>query len=168
MSELKPDVVLNIMFKFCTHGIPCRSAQGKLSRLVWRPPRGMVRLGESWHCSREIRNPALHTALPELLSLVIGGAAGRQGRESGCAQRQEEFEALSKLGYQCALIRNTQRSVPDADVQSHEGKAGGAVAASIKDWKEPLNFIELARKCGDLDADFRDERARAGEKYQRF
>ena len=83
--------------------------------------------------------------------------AARQGVRAAnlvVAQRQEEFEALSKLGYQCALIRNTQRTVPDADVQLHEGKPVVLWAASIKDWKGPLKFIELARKCGDLDAEF--------------
>jgi glycosyltransferase involved in cell wall biosynthesis len=70
------------------------------------------------------------------------------------AQRQEQVEALKALGYSPVLIRNTQKFTDEPLAQPDRTTPVILWAASVKKWKGPLDFIDLARRCRDLPAQF--------------
>jgi glycosyltransferase involved in cell wall biosynthesis len=154
LNRVKPDVVMNIMYNLYTRDSMVDAPKGAFR--VWFAAaegdgqilRKLILFRRSAGTVRFLRR------LPKLLRFVWTARQGARAADLVIAQRQEQFDALKRAGYHCVLIRNTQLSVPDADVQSHTGTATVLWAASIKDWKEPRKFIELARRCGDLDAQF--------------
>jgi glycosyltransferase involved in cell wall biosynthesis len=52
------------------------------------------------------------------------------------------------------IVRNVQPAVPESEVQNHRGVPVVLWVGSVKAWKRPEKFIELARHCQDLSAQF--------------
>jgi glycosyltransferase involved in cell wall biosynthesis len=154
MSRLKPDVVHNIVYNIYTRDSMVDAPPGAFR--VW----SAAAEGDGQFLQKLLvfkRNTGMLRfikRLPTYLRHLRSSQQGARAADLVIAQRQEQFDALRKSGYDCVLIRNAQHSVPDADVQQHTETPIVFWAASIKDWKGPLDFIELARRCGDLDAQF--------------
>ena len=101
------------------------------------------------------------TSLPLYLKRLpihfsIFAAAKRAVRKASAVfvQRPDQLEEFLARGLKAKLIRNVQPSVPESAVQRHEGKPVILWAGSLKSSKRPESFIELARRCRDLAADF--------------
>jgi glycosyltransferase involved in cell wall biosynthesis len=70
------------------------------------------------------------------------------------AQHKEQQEKLLRSGIRSMVLRNCHPLVSKADVQTHEGEPLILWVSSIKGWKRPQLFIELAKRCQDLPAKF--------------
>ncbi len=79
---------------------------------------------------------------------------GRAGADLVLAQHRDQIEQLARLGLKSSLLRNSHPPVPDGDVQTHEGRPVVLWADSVKAIKRPEVFLELAKRCSDLGAEF--------------
>lgn len=79
---------------------------------------------------------------------------GRAGADLVLAQHRDQMEQLARLGLKSLLLRNSHPPVPDSSVQTHEGRPVILWADSVKAIKRPEVFLELAKRCADLDAEF--------------
>jgi glycosyltransferase involved in cell wall biosynthesis len=154
MLKLQPDVVHNTMYDLYTHHALVDAPKGTFR--IWSAAADAD--GEFLRkLTLNLRNLGANKFLRRFYKYTRLFYMARQGARAAdlvIAQRQEQFDALRSVGYNCVLIRNSQRSVPDSDVQPHTGTPIVLWAGSIKAWKGPEKFVELARHCRDLDAQF--------------
>lgn len=154
MHRLRPDIVYNRVYNLYTRNTMLDAPPGTLR--VWATAaegdgqllRKIMMFRRSAGIARFIKR------FPLYWYIFKGAQQGARTADIVIAQRQEIYDCLRSAGYDCVLIRNTQQSVPESDVQKHTGQPIVLWAGSIKDWKQPMQFIELARRCGDLDAVF--------------
>jgi glycosyltransferase involved in cell wall biosynthesis len=79
---------------------------------------------------------------------------GRKQSKLVLCQTAEQQADLAKLRIQAILVRNVHTWVDQTYVQNHQGRPVVLWADSIKRLKRPEKFLELARRCADLDAEF--------------
>jgi glycosyltransferase involved in cell wall biosynthesis len=77
-------------------------------------------------------------------------------------QHEGQRAELKKRGKASVVLRNSFPFVPETEIQNHDGKPVIAWVGSLKHWKRPELFIELARRCQGVDAIFE----MAGEIYE--
>ncbi len=79
---------------------------------------------------------------------------GRAGADIVLAQHRDQQEQLARLGVKSVVLRNSHPDVPATDMQSHDGVPIILWADSIKAIKRPELFLDLAKRCSDLNAQF--------------
>ena len=92
--------------------------------------------------------------LPIHFAIFAGAKRAVRRADVILVQRQDQLEAFRRLGIEAALCRNVQPIVPESLVQQHRGRPVILWVASLKSWKRPEKFFDLAARCRDLDADF--------------
>jgi len=154
LKELQPDVVLNLGFDHYT-GFSMLEAPPNAVRvwvtsfdwdgLLWPILRQRLKL------TGLLRFPKwLAMYLPNLLLARRGSRVA----DLVLVPKLEKQEQLRRLGIKSHILGNALPSLPESVVQTHEGRPLVLWAASVKQWKQPEKFIELASRCRDLDADF--------------
>jgi glycosyltransferase involved in cell wall biosynthesis len=79
---------------------------------------------------------------------------GRRRVDLVLAQTLEQQTDLARLGIHAEVLRNSHPAIPESAVQSHRGTPLVLWADSVKRLKRPGAFLDLARRCRDLEADF--------------
>ncbi|MBI5060287.1 glycosyltransferase family 4 protein [candidate division KSB1 bacterium] len=79
---------------------------------------------------------------------------GRARADLVLAQTADQQQDFAKLGIRAEILRNSHSPIPESSVQRHEGKPLILWADSVKRLKRPWAFLDLARRCRDVDADF--------------
>jgi glycosyltransferase involved in cell wall biosynthesis len=154
MDKVQPDVVYNRVFDLYTlHAV---EEAPKNALTVW----AMAITGDGlvWsHIAELSRTWPLHVLLRRIPAIWhTRSSAARGMRRAGLAitQIRDHQKQLEQIGVKSELIYNHARPVPDSEVQRQEGRPTILWVASVKSWKRPQLFVDLARSCSDLAADF--------------
>lgn len=154
MRELTPDVVYARSFDIYT------------SPTLLEAPKTAVRIWASAMSGDGFIFPRIHQmrktlALPLFLKrapvfIAVFAKAKYALRRANIifVQRPDQIAPFRRRGLEVVHFRNVQPSVSEQAVQKHEGRPVVLWAASIKTWKRPEKFLELATRCADLDLDF--------------
>ena len=79
---------------------------------------------------------------------------GRKHAHLILAQQSEQQRDLARLGIPSEILRNSHLPVPENNLQRHESPPVVLWVDTVKQWKRPEVFIELARRCQDVSAEF--------------
>jgi glycosyltransferase involved in cell wall biosynthesis len=154
MAELNPDVVYNRSFDIYT-GFSLLDAPKRTVK-VWAL--GLEQDGFIGEYLIQLWKAfTLHDFLVRLPYHVYPRFIAKRGMRRAdlvLAQSTEQQERLRRLGIEGVLLRNSHVPVPEEEIQQHEGRPVVLWVSSIKPWKRPELFIELARRCRDLEAAF--------------
>lgn len=152
--DLRPGVVYNGMYDLYTGLSLCNVSpravkvwvsSAENDGLFWRKLRGL----------RRTMSPARFWGhLPEYCRIYWAARSGVARADIVLAQRQEQVPELRRSGLKPVLFRNVLPIVDADRVQDHSGRPLVLWAGSLKDVKRPTLFMDLARSCRDLDADF--------------
>jgi glycosyltransferase involved in cell wall biosynthesis len=154
MDKLRPDVVYNQVFNIYAghamleappHAATVWAAAASGDGLLWRY------LAEAW----KIHPPVgFLKRLPEVLYTRFVALKGVRKASLVLAQHGAQHEQFRRIGVESVILRNSHPPVGQTEVQTHEGTPTVLWVGSIKRWKRPELFIELARRCEDLPATF--------------
>lgn len=154
MESIEPDVVLTKHFSpYLRHIV--RDAPRNAFRIWWVSSRygtanwPYIQLG--W------KNQPGFAFIRRAPANLYSDYVARQGRRNVqliLAQHRDQQSELKALGIQSEVFHNAHPVPPESDVQKHEGRPLVLWADSIKLIKRPEVFIELARRCRDVDAEF--------------
>jgi glycosyltransferase involved in cell wall biosynthesis len=154
MQDLRPDVVYTRMFSPYLGFAVMDAPPGTCT--VWSTASG--RDGRAWpHCALgriTISVPALVRRLPLYLWHDYLARQGRKRAQLVVAQQCDQQRELERLGIHAEILRNSHPPVSEHEVQKHEGRPVVLWADSIKSIKRPELFVELARRCRNLPAEF--------------
>jgi glycosyltransferase involved in cell wall biosynthesis len=154
MQALKPDVIYTRVFNRYLGFAVMDAPPGAFA--VWSTASGND--GRAWPYlvqSRKTSSPPVFLRrLPVYLWHNYIARQGRKRAQLVLAQQRDQQRDLAKLGIHAEILRNCHPPVPEAEVQKHEGKPVILWADSLKLIKRPELFIELARRCRDLPAEF--------------
>lgn len=92
--------------------------------------------------------------IPRTLVTRTMARTGARSAKIQLAQSTEQLERLARQGFSPILLRNSLERPQEISVQTHEGKPVVLWVGSIKQWKRPTLFFDLARRCADLDCEF--------------
>ncbi len=154
MSRINPDVVYNRVFNLYTW--QAMSLAPKHAVTIWAAASDAdaAVLGFVKEMFRSKTIPQLLVLAPRLIHARYFARKGALSAQIRLAQHFEQQQHLKKVGIDTTVLRNSFPPT-DADVlQKHEGKPSVFWAGSVKRWKQPELFIELARRCQDLDCEF--------------
>lgn len=154
MRELQPDVIYNRMYNLYTGHALLDAPAGTIrvwasaaekDGLLWKK---LWALGQNMNPIRRLYK------LPLWHHICSTARDGVRRTDLALVQRTEQIAELRRAGIAAELIRNAQPVPPASQMQSHRGHPQVLWAASVKAWKRPEQFIELAARCRDLAADF--------------
>lgn len=154
MFALQPHVVYNQIFNFYTAHCMLDAPRGTFK--LWAP----AAMGDGFLLAklRQLKPQKLSAGyllrLPLQAYQLYQAQRGVRAADLVLAQRQEQVVQFEAAGLRCMLLRNTQAPVPAAEIQTHDGKPVVLWAGSVKQIKRPEMYVELARRCRDLDAQF--------------
>jgi len=154
MAELKPDVVYNEVFDCYTRDSMLEAPKGTFR--IWAsaaegdgvPAKKLGLIRKDFGTRR---------TLMHLLRFVYPLWLAKQGAHAAdlvIAQHAGQQQLLKHAGIASVVIHNPQTIPPESEIQSHEGKPMVLWVGRFKDWKRPGAFVELAKRCGDVEADF--------------
>jgi glycosyltransferase involved in cell wall biosynthesis len=154
MRELRPDVIYTRIFSRYLGYAVMDAPPGAFT--VWSTASGND--GRGWPylvLGRKSSPPLVFLRrLPVYLWHNYLARQGRQRAQLVLAQQRDQQRDLARLGIHAEILRNSHAPVPEKEVQRHEGKPLILWADSIKLIKRPEVFLELARRCRDLPAEF--------------
>jgi glycosyltransferase involved in cell wall biosynthesis len=166
MQELRPDVIYTRIFSQYLGYAVMDAPPGAFT--VWSTASGQD--GRAWPYLAH--GPLSHPGLlfvrrmPVYLWHNYLARKGRRRAQLVLAQQRDQQRDLARLGVRAEILRNSHPPVPEDDVRRHEGKPVVLWADSIKLIKRPELFIELARRCRDLPAEFLMIGGMAHENYR--
>ncbi|MDD5088132.1 MAG: glycosyltransferase family 4 protein, partial [bacterium] len=154
MRELDPDVVFQLGFDHYT-GYAMLDAPRRAVR-VWATSFDWD--GLIWPILRQRLKMTGLLHFPWWLVVYLPGLLlahrGSRAADLVLVPKRDKQEQLLRKGLRSQIFGNALPSIPASDVQTHEGRPRALWAASVKQWKQPEKFIELASRCRDLDAEF--------------
>lgn len=154
MQALRPDVVYTRVFSRYLGFVAMDAPPGAFT--VWSTASGND--GRAWPylTLSRMSSPGLVflRRLPVYLWHNYIARHGRKRVQLVLAQQRDQQRDLAKLGIRAEILRNSHPPVPENEVQRHEGRPLVLWADSVKFIKRPELFIELARRCRDLPAEF--------------
>jgi len=162
VAEIRPDVVYNRVFSYYTWLAMSRAPRGTVKIWAAAASSDATVFGSFSELYRSKSFRQLSVLVPQLVYTRYFAAKGVRSADVRLAQHYEQQRALSRAGVETLVIRNSFAPVPDSEVQNHTGRPVVLWVGSVKVWKQPEKFIELARRCKDLCADF----IIAGEVYE--
>jgi glycosyltransferase involved in cell wall biosynthesis len=154
MQELRPDVVYNEVFDCYTRDAMLEAPQGTFR--IWAaaaegdgvPSKKLNLIRKDFGTLRTLMH------LPRFVYPLWLARQGAHAADLVIAQHAEQQRHLREVGIESVIIHNPQTIPPESEMQSHDGRAMVLWVGRFKDWKRPGAFIELAKRCGDLEADF--------------
>lgn len=154
IEKLNPDVVYNRVYGQYTsyamqfapkHAITIWAAAGAHDGQI------TTTLGELWQ-TKSLKQYIL--LVPRTIIMRRFARSGALKAKLVLAQSPEQLEILKERGFKPELLRNSIEHTDSVKPQSHEGRPVVLWAGSVKNWKRPEIFYDLARRCQDLDCEF--------------
>lgn len=154
LYRLKPDVVFNVMFDLYTRNAMLESPPGTLR--VWASAAeadGFI--GAKLKLIRQnVGLLRFYAHFPRFIFPLWMARKGVLAADLVIAQHEGQRRDLEQQGIKSVVLHNPQIIASESEMQTHHGRATVLWVGGIKSWKRPSLFIELARHCRDLDADF--------------
>ncbi|MBK6765436.1 MAG: glycosyltransferase family 4 protein [bacterium] len=154
IRDLNPDVLYNRVYNLYTsHTMRFAPAH---TVTIWASAAqhdGQVTstLGELWQTKSLKQYLVL---VPRTILIRLKARAGALKAKLVLAQSRDQISMLQERGFKPELLRNSIVESGQATPQSHDGKPVVLWAGSVKKWKRPELFFQLARRCADLDCEF--------------
>jgi glycosyltransferase involved in cell wall biosynthesis len=153
LNELNPDVVYNRVFSLYTaHAM---DFSPKHAVTIWASAAAhdgqiTTTLPELWQTKTLRQVVAL---IPRVIYIRSKARSGALRAKIQLAQSQQQVTNLRSRGFSPVLLRNSLENTTAAP-HDHDGPCSVLWVGSIKKWKRPELFWELARRCQDLNCEF--------------
>lgn len=153
MRELQPDVVYNRVYNLYT-ALAVEFAP-KHTVTVWAAAaaydgRILGLFADMWQ-TKSLKQYLI--LLPEVFFIRARARRWALRAKLQLAQSLEQAERLRRHGFRPELLRNSIE-FGETNLQTHNGRPVVLWVGSVKKYKRPEIFYELARRCQDLDCEF--------------
>jgi len=154
IRDLTPDVLYNRVYNLYTAHTMRFAPERAVT--IWASAAqhdGQVTttLGELWQTKSLKQYLVL---VPRTIFIRLKARAGALKAKVVLAQSRDQMAMLRDRGFKPELLRNSIVESGQTCAQSHEGKPVVLWVGSVKKWKRPEIFYDLARRCADLDCEF--------------